>query len=222
VGGNLIDYPGDVSSKTANLITAKILFKSVLSTPKAKFMGIDLKNFYLNTPLDCYEYMRLKINIIPDKIMLQYDLRPLVHKGYVYLEIRKRMYSLPQARILANKLLTKRPTLHGYAPTAHTPGLWQHKTRPVTFMLVVDNFGVKYVGKEHADHLYWVQTAHYKASADWDGNLYCGATLKWNYQARTVDLSMPGYVATRYINSNTRHHASSATRRRCTTNPSME
>jgi hypothetical protein len=57
VGGNLIDYPGDVSTKTADLTTAKILFNRILSTPKAKFMGIDLKNFYLNTPLDCYEYM---------------------------------------------------------------------------------------------------------------------------------------------------------------------
>jgi hypothetical protein len=44
MGGNLIDYPGDVSTKTADLTTAKILFNSVLSTPKAKFMGIDLKN----------------------------------------------------------------------------------------------------------------------------------------------------------------------------------
>mgnify|MGYP000332240842 CR=1 FL=1 len=55
VGGNLVDYPGDVSTKTADLTTAKILFNSVLSTPGAKFMGIDLKNFYLNTPLARYD-----------------------------------------------------------------------------------------------------------------------------------------------------------------------
>jgi hypothetical protein len=128
VGGNLIDYPGDVSTKTANLTTAKILFNSVPSTPKANFMGINLKNFYLNTPLDRYEYMRLSIDIIPDKIIDEYNLRPLVSNGYVYIEIRKGMYGLPQAGILANKLLTKRLALHGYAPTAHTHGLWRHKT----------------------------------------------------------------------------------------------
>ena len=57
VGGNLIDCPGDVSTKTADLTTAKILFNSVVSTPDAKFMGIDLKNFYLNTPMERYKYM---------------------------------------------------------------------------------------------------------------------------------------------------------------------
>ena len=36
---------------------------------------------------------------------------------------------------------------------AHTPGLWRYVTRPVQFTLVVDDFGVNYVGKEHADHL---------------------------------------------------------------------
>jgi hypothetical protein len=158
-------------------------------------MGIDLKNFYLNTPLDRYEYMRLSIDIIPDKIIDEYNLRPLVSNGYVYIEIRKGMYGLPQAGILANKLLTKRLALHGYAPTAHTHNLWRHKTGPIACTLVVDDFGVKYVGKEDADHLYRVLTEHYEASTGWDGNLYSDVTLKWDYQARTVDLSLPGYMA---------------------------
>lgn len=194
VGGNLIDYPGDVSTKTADLTTAKILFNSVLSTPTAKFMGIDLKNFYLNTPMARYEYMRLPIDIIPDEIIAQYNLLPLIHHGYVYIEIRKGMYGLPQAGILANQLLTKRLALHGYAPTTHTPGLWRHKTRPITFTLVVDDFGVKYVGKQHAEHLHRALEEHYEATTDWDGTLYCGVTLKWDYKQRTVNLSMPGYV----------------------------
>jgi hypothetical protein len=195
VGGNLIEYPGDVSTKTADLTTAKIHFNSVLSTPGAKFMGIDLKNFYLNTPMDRYEYMRLPIAIIPDEIIEQYQLLPLVHNGHVYIEIRKGMYGLPQAGILANKLLTKRLARHGYAPTVHTPGLWKHHTRPISFTLVVDDFGVKYVDKVNADHLYSALIEHYEASTDWEGKLYCGVTLKWDYQKRTVELSMPGYVA---------------------------
>jgi hypothetical protein len=63
------------------------------------------------------------------------------------------VYGLPQAGILAHKLLVKRLAPHGYAPTNHTPGLWTHKTRPILLSLVVDDFGVKYVGKEHADNL---------------------------------------------------------------------
>jgi hypothetical protein len=49
VGGNLIDYPGNISTKTAGLTTAKLLFNSIVSTHKARLMGIDVKNFYLNT-----------------------------------------------------------------------------------------------------------------------------------------------------------------------------
>jgi hypothetical protein len=195
VGGNLIDYPGEVSTRTAGLTTAKILFNSVLSTKDAKFMGIDLKNFYLNTPMERYEYMRLPIAIIPDEIIQQYNLLPLVHNGYVYMEIRQGMYGLPQAGILANQLLAKRLALHGYSQTPHTPGLWKHHSRPVIFSLVVDDFGVKYVGKQHADHLFNALEEHYEAATDWDGALYCGVKLDWNYAERTVDLSMPGYVA---------------------------
>jgi hypothetical protein len=88
IGGNLIGYPGDVSTKTADLTTAKILFNSVHSTPNACFMGIDLNFSYLNKSLDHYEYsMLLPIAIIPDKIIEQYTLLPLVHNGYIYLEI---------------------------------------------------------------------------------------------------------------------------------------
>ncbi len=71
------------------------MFNSVLSTPNAKFMGLDIKDFYLNTEMECYEYMRMPIDIIPQEIIDQYDLLPLVHNGYVYIEIRKGMYGLP-------------------------------------------------------------------------------------------------------------------------------
>jgi hypothetical protein len=70
-------------------------------------MGIDLKNFYLNTPMDRCKYMQLPIHILPDKIIQQYSLLPKVHNGYIYVEIRKGMYGLPQAGILANQLLAK-------------------------------------------------------------------------------------------------------------------
>jgi hypothetical protein len=60
---------------------------------------------------------------------------------------------LKQAGLLANQLLQKRLAPFGYYPARHTPGLWLHKTRPIAFSLIVDDFAVKYVGKHHADHL---------------------------------------------------------------------
>jgi hypothetical protein len=131
VGGNLIDYPYDVSTPTADITTAKIIFNSVVSTPNAKFMGLNIKAFYLNTKMERYKYMRLPISIIPKEIIDQYGLLPLVHNGYVYIEIRKGMYGLPQAGIIANNKLRKHLATFGYVPTVHIPGLWKHTTRPV-------------------------------------------------------------------------------------------
>jgi hypothetical protein len=71
----------------------------------------------------------------------------------VYIKIQKYMYGLPQAGILANKLLQKRLAVYGYHPTEHTHGLWKHETRQVWFSLVVDDFGIKYVGCQNAEHL---------------------------------------------------------------------
>jgi len=104
------------------------------------------------------------------------------------------MYGLPQAGILANKLLKTRLADHDYYEVPHTPGLFTHKTRPIWFTLVVDDFGIKYNGKEHADHLLKVLRGHYSVEVDWNGALYCGITLNWNYTDRYVDISMPNYV----------------------------
>jgi hypothetical protein len=193
-GGNLIQYPGELTTRTADLTTAKILWNSVVSTEDAKYMCVDIKNFYLGTPLDRYEYMRIPLTLFPEHIIEQYNLRDKAKDGYVYLECRKAIYGLPQAGILANKLLKARLAPAGYYEVPHTPGLWTHISRPISFTLVVDDFGVKYVGKQHAEHLVQAIKKHYPLSEDWAGTLYCGITLAWDYDARTVDFSMPGYI----------------------------
>ena len=116
--------------------------------------------------------------------------------GFVYWEIRKAIYGLPNAGRLANEQLRKNLEPAGYYEVAHTPGLWRHVRRPVQFSLIVDDFGVKYVGKEHADHLIQALRNDYdKVTVDWTGSLYAGITLNWNYEEKWVDSSMPGYVA---------------------------
>ena len=193
-GGNLIYYPGELSTRTADLTTSKLLWNSVLSTPGAEYMCLDLKNFYLSAALDRYEYMKMPISVFPPWIIEQYDLNKHVLNGFIYLEMRRAVWGLPQAGILANKLLRKRLLPHRYYECANTPGLWRHETRPITFTLVVDNFGVKYVGREHVEHLIAALKTKYKLVEDWKGDLYCGIKLNWDYQARTLDISMPGYI----------------------------
>ena len=78
-GGNLIkDYPGELTTRTADLTTSKILWNSVLSTKGAKFMGLDLKSFYLTAMLDRPEYMKMPLALFPDHIRTQYNLS-LIH-----------------------------------------------------------------------------------------------------------------------------------------------
>ena len=67
--------------------------------------------------------------------------------------MEKGIYGLPHAGIISQKLLKERLEKHGYRQSDETPGFWKHDTRPICFSLIVDDFGVKYVGEEHANHL---------------------------------------------------------------------
>ncbi len=60
--------------------------------------------------------------------------------------------------------------------------------------LVVDNFDVRYIGKEHVMHLIKVLKEHYKVEEDWEGKQYLGITLDWDFKNHEVHLSMPEYV----------------------------
>jgi hypothetical protein len=106
VGGNLINYPRKVSMLTANLEIVKLHFNPVVSTPNAQLGTTNLKNFYLGTPMDRYEYMKAHIKNIPPQIMLQENhLHALVRNEHLLIKIRYGMYGLPQAGILANNQL---------------------------------------------------------------------------------------------------------------------
>jgi hypothetical protein len=104
------------------------------------------------------------------------------------------MYGLPQAGLLANELLEKRFNKRGYHQSKLVPGLWKHEWQPVKCTLVVDDFGVKYVGKEHALHLKATLEDNYGVTTEWDGKRYIGITRNWDYERRQVNLSMPGYI----------------------------
>jgi hypothetical protein len=195
VGGDRLDYSGEVATSTTDITTFKVLINSTLSTKEAEMMMMDIKNYYLGTPLPRYEYMRMLLSIFPEEIFNKYNLKELAVDGWVYIEIRKGMYGLKQACLLANQLLQKRLAPFGYYPARHTPGLWMHKTRPIAFSLIVDDFTVKYVGKQHADHLRNALISSYELTTDWEGKEYSGMTLQWDYKNTTCDISMPGYVA---------------------------
>ena len=193
VGGDRLDYPFDTSTRTSDITTAKLLWNSVLSTKDARFITIDIKDFYLCTPMTYKQYMKIPVQVIPKEIMEKYDLYKKVYGGYVYVEIRKGMYGLKEAGKLAYDELKPHLEAWGFYECDFTHGLWRHEDRPIMFNLVVDDFGVQYVGDENADYLYACIDSKYKCVRE-EGNLFCGIHLKWDYENRTCDISIPGYV----------------------------
>ena len=139
-GGNLLhDYPGNVSTDTAGLELIKVHWQSILSTENAKYMTIDIGNFYTNTPMDRYKYMRMHISEIPQEIIDEYNLLPKVSDGYIYFCIKKAIYGLKQSGALAAKMQAKILNKEGYYQAKHTKGLWLHKTKDISFTLVLDD-----------------------------------------------------------------------------------
>jgi hypothetical protein len=110
-------------------------------------MCLDRKKNYLTEALKYYEYMKIPLALFSRWIIEQYDLSKHQLDGWVHLEMRQAVWGLPQAGISANNKLKGKLALFGYHKCIDTPGLWKHKSRPLTFTLVMDDFGVKYEKK---------------------------------------------------------------------------
>jgi hypothetical protein len=123
VGGDRLDYSGDVATSTSDITTFKIIINRTLSTEDATMIMMDIKNYYLGTPLPRFEYMKMLLSRFPEEIVQKYNLNDLAVDGWVYIEIRKGMYGLKQAVLLTNQLLQTRLAPFGYYPARHTPGI---------------------------------------------------------------------------------------------------
>jgi hypothetical protein len=199
-GGTRSDYEGPVSEQTADLTTIKCLMNAAVSED-ANLATADIKNFYLGTPLERYEYMYITRKQLPDDIIERYDLETFMNRGtgsaqtdYVMVEISKGIYGLPQAGRLAQEKLVKHLATHGYRSTANTPCLFKHESKPVAFTLVVDDFLIKYGGRSDLDHLLDSLREAYEITVDIEAVKYVGIDIAYNRTARTISLSMPEYV----------------------------
>ena len=61
MGGDRIQYDGDLATTIANLTTIKYHFNSVISTPGARYATIDINDFYLGAPVLVYDYIRVPV-----------------------------------------------------------------------------------------------------------------------------------------------------------------
>ena len=139
MGGDKLSYNRPTATQCASLIPTNILFNSVVSTILALFMGADIHDFYYNTPMIDFEYIKLPLSMFPQEIIDHYNLKDIVAAdGYVYMEIKKGILGIKQAGRLASDRLTKNLSRNGYSPVPHTPSLWRHHMSDLVFSLVVN------------------------------------------------------------------------------------
>ena len=139
--------------------------------------------------MDRSEYVSIKLSDIPQEFIDEYDLSEADQHGWIYFEILHGCYSLPQSGRLSNNLLRTRLEKADYYEAATTPGLWCHKWRPIQFVLLVDDLGIEYVGKEHALHILKSLEKNYEITTDWEGKKFAGIDLSWNYHTHHADIT---------------------------------
>ena len=188
------DYEGPTSAYTANLPTVKILMNAVVSTPGSRVATADIKDYYLGTSMAIPEFMKVALRQIPDAIRARYHLDDIAHEGQVMMRIDKGMYGLVQAGRLAQERLVKHLAKHGYKEAKHTPMLFKHEHKKTVFTLVVDDFCIKYDARADLEHLFDSLRELYIITTDYSGSDYIGLSIKHDFEAKTITLSMPKYV----------------------------
>ena len=95
----MLDFTGNLSAPTTSFTTEKCVFNIVVSTPGARCLLDDIKNYYLNNILPDPEFIRIPLKIIPQEIIDDYNLTSLVdYQGWIYMRIKKGMYGLKKGR----------------------------------------------------------------------------------------------------------------------------
>ena len=136
MGGNLLDFTCNIITPTASVTTAKCVFNSVVSTPGARCILDDIKNYIFNNILPEPEFMCIPLKIIPQEIIDAYNLTEIVNnQGWIYMRIKKGMHGLKQAWITANQELVIHKSPFGYQPVHHTSGLCFHDSRKTILVL---------------------------------------------------------------------------------------
>jgi len=104
------------------------------------------------------------------------------------------MYGLPQAGSLGQDQLEERLNQEGYYQSQTVPRLWKHKTKPIQFVLVVNDFGIKYINKDDLDHFIRALEKYCDVAVDLDRKEFVKIELDWDYENKRVHLSMVPYL----------------------------
>jgi len=200
-GGNkLCAYNGPTSSPVADISLIKIHWNSVISDRRnfgtnTRYATLDIKDFYLMSTLPQPEWILVPVKDIPSTTLEEHHLNDFVVDGHILCRVDGTMYGHPYAGRGANLDLVTHLASYHFFQDPNIPCLFTHDTRPISFTLVVDDFGVKYNDLADVHHLIQILEAKYDVHSDLTGSKYIGVKLDWDYENNTLTPSMPNYVA---------------------------
>ena len=197
VGGDRLQYPDDTASSAATLLETKLLLNSTISQSAkgARFMTIDIKDFFLQTVMNQPEYMKIHSKYFLLEIKEKNNIKEKIHTDkYVYCKIKRGMYGLKQAARLAYDSLKQHLSTYGYHPDKYAQNIWSHENRRTKFCLCVDDFRVQYFSQQDAEHLIQALQSKYIITMDYSGKKFCGLDITWDYTNGWVDIAMTNYV----------------------------
>jgi len=198
-GGDRLDSSCPPSTHVASLPCVNLLLNSVVSTD-AFFGSVDLTDFYLGTDLSSPQYIKLFTHLFSHSVLSHLNLLPFIKsppesKPFLLFRIDKTMYGLKEAGKLSQLRLISHLAAHGFFETT-TPCLFRHVSRPITFVLVVDDFGVKYHHQDDFAYLVSILSLAYHCKAHPVSSKFLGFSIHHNRSSRSLSLSYPGYIAT--------------------------
>ena len=155
--GDKINYDGETLSTVADPVTINIHQQSVLADRKqgldARYVTADCSDYCLGCKLERPEYVRIPTKVFHPLTILKYDLQKYIVNGFILFEVNGSMYGHPAAGRIAQKELIALLTKNDYYEHKDVPCLFFHKTRPISFTLVVDDLGIKASNNDDINHL---------------------------------------------------------------------
>ena len=198
LGGDRINYTGDTLSEVADPVTVNLHQQSVLADLKtglsARYVTIDLKDYYLGCSLHRPEYLLIPIKHMTATTIADFSLHPYVSENKILFEVNGSMYGHPAAGRIAQTEFKALVKAHDYYEHPDVPCLFLHRTRPTSFTLIVDDLGIKIFSENDLQHLIDTIKTKWDVKVDRTGAKYNGIRLLWDYDKRTLITDIPNYV----------------------------
>ena len=197
-GGDRLSVSCPVSTAVASSPLVNCIFNATVSED-AYFGTVDLTDFYLGTPNPNPPFLKIFVDQYPPEVLSRLHLAPFTKtdrrtgRPYCLFRADQTIYGLKEAGKLSNLRLVRLLANWGFVETS-TPCLFRHPTRSIAFVLVVDDFGIKYHSRDDYDYLVQCLSSLYHVKAHPIATKFLGFTLKHDRQLRTFALSYPGYA----------------------------